>query len=477
LFVLAGAAALLVLLMVASLGGAEPTGRSASAHGVKVKRGPRGPRGRRGPRGPRGPRGFKGDTGATGATGAPGAQGPQGAQGPKGDTGPQGPTGGLAVYCRLANAKPATYSPLPCRARDEAVDTAGDVGNYSELAVGTDGNPVISYFAFGHLKLARCNDPACSGANEQLSQVDPSGTATYWYTSIAFGADGNPVIAYLDMSSAIVANADIVHCNDPACAGGDEGAPTAFDSFPTAPACCTSVAVTADGNPIASYFGAQHLKVARCNDPDCKGGDDAFYTVDGAAGVGKYNSIAIGADGHPVISYYDVANGDLKVARCNDFDCAGGDEQLSTVDSAGDVGQYTSIAIGADGNPVVSYYDATNGDLKVARCNDAACSGGDEQLSTVDPAGNTGQYTSIAVGIDGNPVVSYYDATNGDLRFARCNDPACAGGNEQLSTLDSAGDVGRYSSVAVEPDGNAVVSYYDAGRGDLKVARPAFPAG
>ena len=180
------------------------------------------------------------------------------------------------------------------------------------------------------------------------------------------------------------------------------------------------------------------------------------------------------------------SNPDLKVARCNDPACAGGNETLSTVDSAGVVGSYTSLAIGTDGNPVVSYYDGTNGDLKVARCNDPACAGGNETLSTVDSAGAVGSYTSLAIGTDGNPVVSYYDAlerrpqgralqrprlcrrerdalhgrqrrrrrllhlardrhrrkpgrqlpgrSNGDLKVARCNDPACAGENETLST-------------------------------------------
>ena len=40
-------------------------------------------------------------------------------------------------------------------------------------------------------------------------------------------------------------------------------------------------------------------------------------------------------------------NGDLKVAHCENADCAGGD--ATPPSTARDVGQYTSITIGADG--------------------------------------------------------------------------------------------------------------------------------
>ena len=50
----------------------------------------------------------------------------------------------------------------------------------------------------------------------------------------------------------------------------------------------------------------------------------------------------------------------------------------SVIDSVGDVGEEPSVAIGTDGNPVISYHDATNDTLKVAWCNDPACAGGDE---------------------------------------------------------------------------------------------------
>ncbi len=46
---------------------------------------------------------------------------------------------------------------------------------------------------------------------------------------------------------------------------------------------------------------------------------------------------------------------------------------LTTLDGAGDVGQYSSVTIGADGLGLISYFDATNADLKVAHCSDLFC--------------------------------------------------------------------------------------------------------
>lgn len=49
-----------------------------------------------------------------------------------------------------------------------------------------------------------------------------------------------------------------------------------------------------------------------------------------------------------------------------------GADTITTVDSGG-VGQYTSVAYGSDGLPLIAYYDVANADLKVAHCTDVAC--------------------------------------------------------------------------------------------------------
>jgi hypothetical protein len=96
---------------------------------------------------------------------------------------------------------------------------------------------------------------------------------------------------------------------------------------------------------------------------------------------------------------------------------------LTTLDSAGDVGQDTSVTIGADGLGLISYHDVSNRNLKVAHCSDQACTAA--TLSTLDSAGEIGQFTSVTIGADGLGLISYRDVTNGNLKVAHCSDRSC----------------------------------------------------
>lgn len=95
-------------------------------------------------------------------------------------------------------------------------------------------------------------------------------------------------------------------------------------------------------------------------------------TIDSGGDVGTHNSITTGSDGLGLITYHDVKNGSLKIARCLDAPCTVA-KSRTVDDSAFGVGLHTSIVTGADGFALISYYDAKNGDLKVAHCADRAC--------------------------------------------------------------------------------------------------------
>jgi hypothetical protein len=121
---------------------------------------------------------------------------------------------------------------------------------------------------------------------------------------------------------------------------------------------------------------------------------------------------------------------------------------------------------------------------------------GDWELSTIDEGGAvadrrrcssaSGDPFRSGVGydpdlevIEGTAFVSYYDANCGDLRLARRS-----GGSWRVNILDTgdftlsgaggrreSGDVGRFSSLTADNDGNLAIAYQDAGRGRLMFAR------
>ena len=190
-------------------------------------------------------------------------------------------------------------------------------------------------------------------------------------------------------------------------------------------------------------------------------------TIDSAGDVGQFTSLALTTAGFPVISYFDNTNYDLKLAVCADATCSSG-TTIRTIDSAGSVGSHTSLALTTAGFPVISYFDVTNTDLKLAVCADATCSSG-TTIRTIDGAGDVGEFTSLALTAAGFPVISYYDRTNGDLKLAVCADATCSSGTT-IRTIDSTDDVGAYTSLTLTTSGFPVILYRDVTNGDLKLA-------
>ncbi|HEY4242182.1 MAG TPA: MYXO-CTERM sorting domain-containing protein [Kofleriaceae bacterium] len=161
---------------------------------------------------------------------------------------------------------------------------------------------------------------------------------------------------------------------------------------------------------------------------------------------------------------------DGQIAFCIDGTCVCGDDV-----PVGRLGSYSHVAVGGDGTVWVSAYAETHGDLVVAqapggRIPDTAWQwvdgvppgpvtvpGSMIRGGISDDGPNTGMYTSIAVGPDNQPMVSYFDVDSSSLKFAQ----RAADGTWAIHIVDQ-GDavdgmlgstqVGMYTSLTLRSD-------------------------
>jgi hypothetical protein len=406
------------------------------------QRGPVGPEGARGPAGPIGPQGQQGIPGQKGAKGTTGPAGPQGTTGPQG---PVGPPGGFGLL-NLGRANVVS--------RALAAN-----GAHSSVVAGADALPLVAVFASGpdDLEAVHCADATCASAT--TTTLDSTGNVGD-FPSVTVGSDGLGVISYVDLTSGTL---KVAHCTNVACTAAGLNTP---DPSGNVGASQTSITVGTDGMPLISYYDttSANLVVAHCSSVTCSSASTT--AIDSTGNVGQDSSIAIGADGLGLVSYRDATNGHLKVAHCADVACISA-SAATTLDAGTAVGGATSITVGADGRGLVGYFDNTSANLKVAHCSDTGCTSA--TAATVDSASLVGEYASISVGIDGLGVVSYWDHSGArNLKVAHCVDVACSA--VTTTVVDSPNDVGSFSSLAIGADGLPLVTYRDVTNNGVRVA-------
>lgn len=138
---------------------------------------------------------------------------------------------------------------------------------------------------------------------------------------------------------------------------------------------------------------------------------------------------------------------------------------ISTIDSTGDVGKYTSIAIDSnDADAIhISYYDEVNGDLKYAN----NLHGFWVTETALGVADNVGLFSDITVSLDHTIHVSYHNNTYSALVYAR---RFYMGYSWEETTIDSTYVSGLYTSIAVDDDDQIHISYHDPYNYTLKYA-------
>lgn len=167
-------------------------------------------------------------------------------------------------------------------------------------------------------------------------------------------------------------------------------------------------------------------------------------------------TLAYGADGEPIIAYhdhqapdFDPELGDLTVAFRGP-----GLWDISTAHDDGHDGWDSAVAVGPDGtvhaagvDPIqfqredgIEHYELVDGDWVVDAIG----------VRLVEYSWNV----SLEVTPEGSPVMSYHDTTNLDLGYAER-----IGGEWSLTAVDEEGDVGAFSSLALDEAGRPHIAY------------------
>jgi uncharacterized delta-60 repeat protein len=223
---------------------------------------------------------------------------------------------------------------------------------------------------------------------------------------------------------------------------------------------------------------------------------DDEVTISGVANIGT-----------PTVAYGDATNSRIKIAvadNANGFGFSGVGLSLPvrnwslpvTIPGTGDVGRHFSLTV-VDGFPSVVYQSSDTLDLKFIRALNVAgitnnlrdpadlsirrmpvstlgfssTGSWDAPITLDSSSGNVGAYPSVAF-VNGQPTtsksrpaVSYYDATNGDLKYVSATDSTGSIWNAPVSLL-TVEDVGRANTLLVT-DNLPAVAYHNATSGDL----------
>lgn len=295
------------------------------------------------------------------------------------------------------------------------VDSANDAVS---LRIGSDGIPVMSHGRTGYgLRITRCGNPRCSAGNNTVT-ADPQGEGVE--SALAIGADGLPIVSHYSGTALRV-----THCGDLACGSGNQS--TSHFGFGLVQGAQTAIAIGTDGLAIISHwdFTNRALRITHCSNVACTVATTVTADDLSAGSVGEHSSIAIGADGFAFVSHFDSVAGALRVTHCSDVVCSTSTTVVADDAAALVVGQFTSSTVGADGLPVISHWNVSDTDLRVTHCGNTTCSAGNVSSTADGSAGSVGQYSSIAVPADGLPVVAHFDNSAGSLRVTKCRTRTC----------------------------------------------------
>ncbi len=350
------------------------------------------------------------------------------------------------------------------------VDSIGIVGRYANMAIGSDGLPVIAYYddSNDRIKVAHCNNASCTSSTTSVVDATVGNFITWQHgIRIIIGGDGLPFLAYHHPATGRIG---IAHCSNVACTSSTI---STLDARPGLAGAEPGLTLGSDGFPFITHgdSSSNERRAIHCLDATCSsrnaGVMSSFY---------RYGHTTLGADG---FALNVQGQGDVvRASRCSTRDCSSGVTSTNVLGTIGSPNwiSATDLDVAPNGLGFFTYHDGATGGLGVARCSNTSCTSVTTSLvdGNVGATTGTAASSSILFAADGRARIAYWDTDDGDLRLATCHDAVCSTSSTML--IDSAGNVGRDASM-VRSGERLLISYFDTTNSDLKVAYCAGTSG
>ena len=179
--------------------------------------------------------------------------------------------------------------------------------------------------------------------------------------------------------------------------------------------------------------------------------------------AGVTPDITVGADGLALIVHHDPGRARSYLTRCADIGCTTASSNLIRSDHAT---SGVSLALANDGLPIIaSTSSADDARLIISSCDTPSCLGSTN--TTVDSGAFSGYDPSLAIGVDGLPIVAHI--ASGDPAVTHCGNVTCATSSTNvvdLTGLSADPDLtiradGTPIIAITRPDGLAVIACAD----------------
>jgi hypothetical protein len=305
------------------------------------------------------------------------------------------------------------------------------------LALRADGRPVYTGLdlSTGELRFGQCLDTACEATSYTVLDT-PAGLGEW--SAVAIRSDGRPVIAY-GISVSGIAQVRLRVCNQPSCL---TSAIVPVDTSGAYGGGGVSLALRADGVPLVGFQTApDDMRLYICSDPACSSGQSRL--IEAAGSTGHYPAVIWRANGNPMASYLNTTNGEARLYLCNGGDCASGTTRILGTSAA--LGS-TRIVERSDGRPLMAWHQVSGGGVapRLYDCADADCSAGNTVQLPALSGGSAAASLGLTLRANGNPILAYGRNGRATTFLHLCSNAGCSAGMtvEPLHPASYGGGIG-----------------------------------